>query len=104
MTHAVVLASLIKWAGVETDDTYLQELKGHDVYVYLRKSEGFANDFLDMHDDKIEMRSALLSDYLIQRIFTAKQILDGCYEIATSSTRRKKDRAHRRLSGELIKS
>lgn len=103
LTQIVVLASLIKWTGTETDDSYLQELTGRDIYVDLRKSEGFAKDFLDVHDDKLEMRSALLSEYLIQRIFTPKQILDGCYDIATSSTRRKVDRAHRRLAGELIK-
>lgn len=103
LTQIVVLASLIKWAGVETDDSYLQELAGCDVYVELRKAEGFANDFLEVHDDKVAMRSALLSEYFIQRIFTPKEILDGCYEITTSSTRRKTDRAHRRLSGELMK-
>lgn len=103
MAQIVTLAALIKWTGVETDDNYLQELAGRDVYVELRKSEGFANDFLDAHDDKVEMRSALLSEYLIQRIFTPKQILDGCYDIATTATRRKADRTYRRLSGELIK-
>lgn len=103
LVQIVVLASLIKWAGVETDDSYLQELAGRDVYAELRKNEAFANDFLDAHDDKVEMRSALLSEYFIQRIFTTKSVLDGCYEITTSSARRKSDRAHRRLSGELMK-
>lgn len=103
LTQIVVLASLIKWAGVETDDSYLQELAGRDIYVELRKTEGFANDFLDVHDDKVEMRSALLSEYFIQRIFTPEEILEGCYHITTSSTRRKTDRVHRRLSGELMK-
>lgn len=103
LTQIVVLASLIKWAGVETDDGYLQELAGRDVYVELRKADAFANDFLEVHDDRVEMRSALLSEYLIQRIFVPKNVLDACYDITTSSTRRRTDRAHRRLSGELMK-
>jgi hypothetical protein len=103
LIRIVVLASLLKWAGVETDDSYLQELAGRDVYAELRKHEAFANDFLEAHDDKVEMRSALLSEYFLQRIFNTKSVLDGCYEITTSSTRRKTDRAHRRLSGELMK-
>jgi hypothetical protein len=103
VTQIIVLASLIKWTGAETDDGYLQELTGRDVYAELRKAEAFVNDFLDVHDDKVEMRSSLLSEFFIQRIFTPKEILDGCYDITTSSTRRKIDRAHRRLSGELMK-
>lgn len=99
----IVLASLIKWAGVETDDNYIQDIIGSDVYTELRKAEIFANDFLDIHDDKVEMRSALLAEYFIQRIFTLKDILDGCYDITTASIRRKTERAHRRLAGELLK-
>ena len=108
LKHIVMLASLIKWVGVETDDNYLQELAGCDVYVELRKTAGFAYDFLNVFDDKVEMRSALLSEYFIQRIFTLKEILDGCYDIATSSTRRKAAtdkkiaRPHRTLSGKLM--
>lgn len=103
LNQIVVLASLIKWAGVETDDSYLQEIVGCDIYLEMRNSEGFANDFLEVHDDKVKMRSSLLSEYFIQRIFTTKEILDGCFEITTSSMRRKMDRIHRRLSGELMK-
>ena len=103
LAQIVVLASLIKWAGVKTDDNYLQDLTGRDVYAELRKATAVANDFLEVHDDKVEMRSSLLSEYLIQRIFTPEDILEGCYDITTSSTRRKTDRTHRRLSGELMK-
>ncbi len=98
-----MLAALIKWAGVEMDDDYLQELAGRDVYIELRGAEGISNDLLDVHDDKVEMRSALLSEFLVQRIFPLKDVLDGCYQITTASTRRRTDRAHRRLAGELMK-
>lgn len=103
VSHILVLASLIKWTGVEMDDDYLQELAGRDVHVELRRAEGISNDLLDIHDDKIEMRSALLSEFLVQRIFPLKDVLDGCYQIITASTRRRRDRAHRRLAGELMK-
>jgi hypothetical protein len=85
------------------DDSYLQELAGRDVYADLRRAGSLVEDFLDVRDDRVEMRSSLLSEYLIQRIFSLENILDACYNIITSSTRRKSDRAHRRLSGELMK-
>ncbi|MCG7354114.1 hypothetical protein [Roseomonas mucosa] len=85
------------------DDDYLQELVGRDVYIELRGAEGISNDLLDVYDDKVRMRSALLSEFLIQRIFPLKDILEGCYQITTASTRRRTDRAHRRLAGELMK-
>jgi hypothetical protein len=103
LNEILVLSALIKWAGVEMDDDYLQELTGRDVYIELRRSEGISNDLLDVRDDKIEMRSVLLSEFLIQRIFPIRNILDGCYQITTASTRRRKDRAHRRLAAELMK-
>ncbi|AMM84376.1 SIR2 family protein [Martelella sp. AD-3] len=99
----MVLAALIKWTGVEMDDDYIQEVVGRDVYLELRGAQGVVNDLLDVRDDKVEMRSALLSEFLIQRIFSLKDVLDGCYRIATTSTRRRYDRAHRRLAGELMK-
>jgi SIR2-like domain len=103
LKQILVLAALIKWVGVEMDDGYLQELAERDVYLDLRGAEGISNDLLDVHDDKVEMRSALLSEFLIQRIFPLKEVLDGCYQITTASTRRSKNRAHRRLAGELMK-
>ena len=103
LNEILVLAALIKWAGVEMADDYLQQLAGRDVYIELRGAEGISNDLLDIRDDRIEMRSALLSEFLIQRIFPLKNILEGCYQITTASTRRREDRAHRRLAGELMK-
>ncbi|WP_193171271.1 SIR2 family protein [Nisaea nitritireducens] len=99
----LVFAALIKWTGVEMSDDYLQELAGRDIYIELRGARGIANDILDVHDDRVEMRSALLSEFLIQRIFPPNDVLDGCYQISTASTRRRTDRAHRRLAGELMK-
>lgn len=103
INEILVLAALIKWTGVEVDDDYIQELVGRDIYLELRVAQGDVADLLDARDDKVEMRSALLSEFLIQRIFASKAVLDGCYEITTNSTRRRSDRAHRRLAGELLK-
>ena len=103
LVQILALASLIKWTGVELDDSDLQELADCDVYAELKKSRGLGADFLSGTDDRIEMRSALLSEYLILRILPPKQILDACYAITTTSTRRRGDRAHRRLAGELMK-
>lgn len=103
LAQILVFACLLKWAGVRTDDDYLQDLVGQDIYSELKKGGSFSVDVLDIHDDKVEMRSSLLSEYFIQRIFSSKDILNACYEVTTTSTRRKSDRAHRRLSGELMK-
>lgn len=103
LIQIAVYASLIKWAGVEIEDSYIQDLTGRDIYSDLRTSQELANDFLQINDDKVEMRSSLLSEYFLQRIFKPKDVLDGCFDITTSSMRRKADRAHRRLSGELMK-
>ncbi len=103
MVRIITLASLVKWAGVEIDDGDLQKLADCDVYLELRKSEGIGTDFLSQTDDRVEMRSGLLSEYLIQRILPPKQVLDSCYAITTASTRRKTDRVHRRLAAELMK-
>lgn len=103
LNQIIVMAALIKWAGVELEDDYLQDLAGRDVYIELRGAEGIVNDLLDVRDDRIEMRSAILSEFMMQRIFSIKDILDGCYDITTASTRRRKLRAHRRLAGELMK-
>lgn len=99
----LALASLVKWAGVELDDSDLQELADSDVYAELKKSGGLGADFLSGIDDRVEMRSALLSEYLIQKILPPKQVLDACYTITTTSTRRKRDRVHRLLASVLMK-
>jgi len=103
LVRILTLTSLIKWAGVELDDSDLQELADCDVYAELKKSASVGVDFLSGADDRVEMRSALLSEYLIQRILPAKEVLDACYVITTTSTRRRGDRVHRRLAGELTK-
>lgn len=103
VVRILALTSLIKWAGVELDDSDLQELADCDVYGELKKSGGVGSDFLSGTDDRVEMRSALLSEYLIQRILPAKEVLEACYVISTISTRRRSDRVFRRLAGELMK-
>lgn len=103
MVQILALASLIKWAGVELDDSDLQELAECDVYGELKRSGGLGADFLSGADDRVEMRSALLSEYLLQRILTPKQVLDACYTITTTSTRRRGERVHRLLAGVLMK-
>lgn len=103
LVQILALASLIKWAGVELDDSDLQELADCDIYAELKKSGGLSTDFLSESDDRIEMRSALLSEYLLQRILPTKQVLDACYTITTMSTRRRSERVHRRLAGVLMK-
>ncbi|UYY78424.1 SIR2 family protein [Sphingomonas sp. R1] len=103
LVQILALASLIKWAGVELDDSDLQELAQCDVYGELKKSGGLGADFLSGGDDRVEMRSALLSEYLLQRILTPKQVLDACYTITITSTRRRRERVHRLLAGVLMK-
>ncbi|MGN7161940.1 SIR2 family protein [Sphingomonas sp. SAFR-052] len=103
LVQILALASLIKWAGVELDDSDLQELADCDIYAELKKSGGLGTDFLTEADDRVEMRSALLSEYLLQRILPPKQVLDACYTITTTSTRRRSDRVHRALAGVLMK-
>jgi SIR2-like domain len=103
LVRILALASLIKWTGVELDDSDLQGLADCDVYAELKKSDGLGADFLSGSDDRVEMRSALLSEYLIQRILPPEEVLEACYLIATTSTRRRGDRVHRRLGGELMK-
>jgi hypothetical protein len=103
MVRIITLACLVKWAGVEMDDTDLQELADCDVYAEIRNSGGIGADFLSQNDDRVEMRSGPLSEYLIQRVLSPKQVLESCYAITTTSTRRKNDRVHRRLAAELMK-
>lgn len=107
LTAIITFASLLKWAGAELDDSELQELTDCDIYAELRVSDGVGADFLSGADDRVEMRSALLSEYLIQKILPPKRILDACYTITTTATRRKRDRdrgrVHRLLSSVLMK-
>ncbi|MBF0860213.1 hypothetical protein HKD24_13520 [Gluconobacter sp. LMG 31484] len=103
LNFILVLSALIKWTGVELEGDYLQDLARRDVYIELKGAENISNDILDVRDDKIEMRSALLAEFMLQRIFSTKDILDGCFDITTASSRRRKNRSHRRLAGELMK-
>lgn len=103
VSQILIMTCLIKYAGVKVEDSYLQSIAGRDVYTDLRGAGSFVGDLLDLRDDAVEMRSSLLSEFMVQRIFSVRSILDGCYTIATSSIRRRANRVHRRLSGELMK-
>jgi hypothetical protein len=103
MSQILALASLIKWAGAEIDDSDLQDLADCDVYAELNKSGNLGSDLLSKTDDRIEMRSTLLSEYLIQKILLPKQVIDACYTITIASTRRLGERVHRLLAGVLMK-
>lgn len=103
LVRILSLASLVKWAGVELEDSDFQEFADSDVYAELKKSGGLGADFMSGTDDRVEMRSALLSEYLIQKILPAKEILDACYTITTKSTRRRRDRVYRLLASVLMK-
>lgn len=103
LNEILIFTALIKWTGIEIDDDYIQELSGRDVYIELKTSENISYDLLDVNDDRVEMRSGLLAEFLLQRIFSVADVLNGCYRIITASTRRRGIRSHRRLAGELMK-
>jgi hypothetical protein len=99
----ITLACLIKWTGVELEDNELQLITGSDIYAELRTSGVLAMEFLTVSDDKVEMRSSLLAEYLIQKILEPKSVLSACYNVTTFAIRKRLDRTYRRLFSELMK-
>lgn len=98
----LISAHILKWIGVEIEDNFIRSVTEKDAYAEMKKYQAVAGDLFKIGEDQIEVRSSLLSEYILQHVFQANHLIDCIYDIIVNATRRRTERKYRRVAGNLM--
>lgn len=97
-----IVSNLINWVGQDVEAAFIRSVTGRDAYAEMRRFPEIAGDVFRLHDDELEVRSALFAEYLIQNHFRTSDILDCVYDIVVEAVKRKKERRYQTISSLLM--
>jgi hypothetical protein len=98
-----VASQLLKWVGEDVGSAFLRTVTGLDAYAEMAKFREITGDVFSMEDDGLQVRSAIFSQYLIERHLTTPDILDSIYSIVVEAVKRKKERRYQPIVSSLVR-
>lgn len=93
---------LLNYIGEEGDSSFLRTVTGVDAFVEMSRVKEISGEIFRLEDDEIQIRSAIFSEYVIQHLLEARDLLDSVYEIVIFAAIRKKERMYRVIMARLI--
>ncbi len=97
-----VVSHLFKSIGQDVDAVFLRNVTNSDPYIEIAKDPFIAYDIYKLDEDRIEVRSAVFSEYLIKTQFEAADIMEFVYRIITEAIKRKTEHGISRTNNAII--
>ena len=88
--NVFIVSHLLKWIGHDVDAAFLRSVTQSDAYAAIAKSREVAGDIFALDDDNIWVRSAILSEHLIQHHMKTLDIVECVYAIVVEAVKRKR--------------
>ena len=98
-----VAIHLLNWMGQYVDSSFLRAVTGSDAYVTMGKFPEISGDVFKLDDDRIQIRSPMFSEFLIQHHFETGDILDSVYAIIAEAVRRKESRHYQAILSSIMR-
>lgn len=98
----VVSSHLLTWLGHHPSVAFLKAVTGRDAYVEFRNNKEIAIELYKFDNDEMEVRSAILSEYIVKHYFDSQDIIDSCFMIIIEAVKRKKIRHYRSIMSSLM--
>ena len=86
-----VVSHLLKWIGHDVDVGFVRSVTRKDPYGAVAKFRETAGDIFALDDDRLSVRSAILSEYLIQNHISSEDISEHAYYILIEAVKRKRE-------------
>jgi hypothetical protein len=90
-----VASQLLKWMSLDVDTTFLSNAMGTDAYAEMVKYREKTGDVFQLDDENLRVRSAILSEYLLQHFIDPVDISESIYKLLIAASRRKTERRYR---------
>lgn len=101
--NVFVVSHLLKWLGQDVDAAFLRSVTQSDAYAEIARFREIAGDVFALDDDKVQVRSAMFSEYLIQNHLTTSDIIEGVYPIIIEAVKRKAERRYQATLSSLMR-
>ena len=101
--NVLVATHLFKFIGEEATPSVLRDVTGSDPYSVLIRFPEFARDILGLDDPNMESKSALFSEYIIQRHVKTKYVTDCAYLILVAAAQRKANPRYQAVLSKLMR-
>ena len=86
-----VVSHLLKWIGHDVDVGFVRSVTRKDAYGAVAKFRETAGDIFALDDDRLSVRSAIFSEYLIQNHIGSEDITEQAYNILIEAVKRKRE-------------
>ena len=97
-----VVSHLFKSIGQDVDAIFLRNVTNCDPYVEIAKDPFIANDIYKLDEDRVEVRSAVFSEYLIKNHIGAADIVEYAYRIIIEAVKRKSEQGVSRRNNVIL--
>ena len=101
--NVLVATHLFKFIGEEATPSVLRDVTGSDPYSVMIRFPGFARDILGLDDPDLESKSALFSEYIIQRHVKTQDVTDCAYLILVAAVKRKTNPRYQAVLSKLMR-
>ena len=98
-----IAVHLLNWVGHDVDAAFLRAVTGSDAYAEMARFPVVSRDVFRLDDDTVQVRSPVLSEYLIQNQFETTDILDTVYEIIVEAVRRREERQYQAILSSVMR-
>lgn len=98
-----VATHMLKWTGQNVDPAFLRSVTGSDAYAEIAKFREVAGDIFSLDDDKVQVRSPMFSEYLIQHHLTTPDIVNSVHSIIVEAVKRKAERRYQAVLSSLMR-
>jgi len=98
-----ITSQILKTIGVEIDPILIRYISNKDIFHEFSKNRELVDDFFDISDDQIIVRSSILSDYVLKYFIGSQDILDSIFKVITVAVRNKAQRKNQAIISSLIK-
>ncbi|WP_264873428.1 SIR2 family protein, partial [Saccharibacter floricola] len=97
LRETVIILSLAKWSGITVDDSTINYILKKDVFLDIKDPNNHSiNDLIEFNEEKIDMRSSMLSEYIIQHMLDTDHVLNICQKIIICLTNKKHKNNYRK--------
>ena len=98
-----IVSHLLHWIGQRVDSAFLRTVTGCDAYAAIAKWRETAGDIFALDDGRVQVRSSIFSEYLIQHHLSTSDIMDCVYKIALKSIARRFERRYQAILSGIMR-
>jgi len=98
----MIVIHIMKWIGQEADAAFVRVVTGQDAYAEAHRFRESASEVFQFANGELTAHSALFSEYLIDNVFQAEDIVENVFCMLVNVVKRKQQRPYQAIVSKLM--